>query len=117
MTRQDYVKVCNTCKNKSFDRQQGVICNLTKNIASFSNVCEDYLEIEKAVKVNYEKKSYVDEEQLAVNRKGAVKNMIFGALWCVGGIVGTVANVGYVFWGAIIFGGFQFIKGAIELQE
>lgn len=41
----------------------------------------------------------------------AKKDMLYGALWCVGGLVATAANIGFIFWGAIIFGGFQFIKG------
>jgi len=42
------------------------------------------------------------------------KDMLYGALWCVGGTVATVANIGFIFWGAILFGGIQFIKGAIN---
>ena len=41
----------------------------------------------------------------------ANKDMLYGALWCIGGIAGTVANIGFIFWGAIIFGAIQFIKG------
>jgi hypothetical protein len=37
--------------------------------------------------------------------------MIFGALWCIGGTVLTISNTGYIFWGAIVFGGIQFFKG------
>lgn len=47
------------------------------------------------------------------------KDMILGALWCVGGAVATVisyssASAGghyYIWWGAILFGGIQFLKG------
>jgi hypothetical protein len=52
------------------------------------------------------------------------KNMLYGALWCIGGIVVTVlsyqaaANAGggrYVLaWGAILFGGMQFFRGMIQ---
>src|SRR5688572_4909579 len=45
------------------------------------------------------------------------KDMIYGALWCIGGTVATVANIGFIFWGAIVFGGFQFIKGAINYNQ
>jgi hypothetical protein len=47
-----------------------------------------------------------------VKKEGANKDMLYGALWCVGGIIATIADFGYIFWGAIIFGAFQFIKGA-----
>lgn len=42
----------------------------------------------------------------------AKKDMIYGGLWAVGGLVLTLANFGYVFWGAIAYGVFRFIKGA-----
>ncbi|GAB3936659.1 hypothetical protein [Mucilaginibacter myungsuensis] len=61
------------------------------------------------------------EDQQAINdhndrlyaafREQAQKDMIYGALWCVGGTVLTIADVGFIFWGAIVFGGIQFFKG------
>jgi hypothetical protein len=39
------------------------------------------------------------------------QDMIFGALWCVGGIIATLADIGYNFWGAIVFGAIQFFRG------
>jgi hypothetical protein len=50
-------------------------------------------------------------------QEAARKDMLYGALWCVGGTVLTVANVGYIFWGAIIFGGIQFFKGLINSMD
>jgi hypothetical protein len=47
-------------------------------------------------------------------KKGANKDMLYGALWCIGGTVATIADIGYIFWGAIVFGAFQFIKGAVN---
>jgi hypothetical protein len=52
-------------------------------------------------------------------RDGATKNMIFGALWCVGGIVVTAVTYSaamnggtyVVAWGAIVFGAIQFFRG------
>jgi hypothetical protein len=42
------------------------------------------------------------------------KDMIYGALWCIGGTAATIADIGFIFWGAILFGGIQFIKGAVS---
>jgi len=39
------------------------------------------------------------------------KNMIYGALWCIGGTIATIADFGFIFWGAILFGGVQFLNG------
>jgi hypothetical protein len=57
---------------------------------------------------------YVEETNKVAN-----KNMLYGSLWCIGGIIITAltysaaSNGGsYVItWGAIIFGGIQFFKG------
>ncbi|MEN9638670.1 MAG: hypothetical protein RLZZ262_538 [Bacteroidota bacterium] len=58
------------------------------------------------------------EEQIAEEkREGASKDMLYGALWCIGGVVATVADFGYVFWGAIVFGGVQFFKGLINSRN
>ena len=46
----------------------------------------------------------------------AKKDMLHGGLWCVGGLALTLADVGFVFWGAIVFGGIQFIKGVTNLK-
>lgn len=55
-------------------------------------------------------------------KQRAKKDMIFGALWCIGGTVVTVATYSaasgggsyVVAWGAILFGAIQFIKGLIN---
>jgi hypothetical protein len=46
----------------------------------------------------------------------AKKDILHGGLWCIGGIALTVADIGFVFWGAILFGGVQFIKGLTNLK-
>lgn len=56
----------------------------------------------------------VEDEIKKAKREAANKDMLYGALWCVGGAIATVANIGFIFWGAIIFGGIQFIKGLVN---
>ncbi|TVT39214.1 hypothetical protein FNT36_16275 [Hymenobacter setariae] len=51
-----------------------------------------------------------------VRKAQAKKDMLYGGLWCVGGLALTLADVGFVFWGAILFGGIQFIKGVTNLK-
>jgi len=64
-------------------------------------------------------------EQARANaiKEAGKKNMLYGALWCIGGIVVTVVTYSaaaagggsyVVAWGAIIFGGIQFVHGAIQ---
>src|SRR5262249_31091543 len=70
----------------------------------------------------------VEEAREARNealKEAGQRNMLFGALWCVGGIVVTVgsfyfaANVGagkYVIaWGAIVVGAVEFVWGVTQL--
>lgn len=49
-------------------------------------------------------------------KKAAKKDMLHGGLWCVGGLALTLADIGFIFWGAIIFGGIQFLKGLTSLK-
>ena len=57
-------------------------------------------------------------------REAGRKNMVYGALWCIGGIVVTVvtyraASSGgtyVVAWGAIVFGAIQFFRGLVQLS-
>ena len=58
------------------------------------------------------------EEQIAKEQKSSAKrDMLYGALWCLGGTVLTLSDTGFIFWGAILFGGYQFIKGVINYQK
>ncbi len=49
------------------------------------------------------------------SKEQAKKDVLYGALWCFGGIAATVADIGFIFWGAIIFGGIQLVKGLMNL--
>lgn len=53
-------------------------------------------------------------------KTAAKKDMLYGTLWCIGGSIVTAVTYSaassrggtyFVFWGAIVFGGFQFLKG------
>ena len=51
-----------------------------------------------------------EEDQQNLKRQ-AEKDIMYGAMWCIGGIIGKAADFGFIFWGAIIFGGVQFFRG------
>lgn len=65
----------------------------------------------------------VNPEFKAQRRKEAVKNLISGALWCVGGLIVTAITYAaaadggtyIVAYGAIFWGGLQFLKGIGQL--
>lgn len=78
------------------------------------------LDAESAAMVVQNVSGQIDEAK----KSSANKDMLYGALWCVGGIIVTVVTMSnasgggtyVVAWGAIIFGAIQFIKGAVNSQ-
>jgi hypothetical protein len=52
---------------------------------------------------------------------GGGSTMMFGALWMVGGLVATALSYGaggdsyVVFWGAVVYGGIQILRGMADL--
>jgi hypothetical protein len=58
----------------------------------------------------------VEGEVVAARKAKGQKEMLYGALWCLGGIILTAANIGYIFWGAIIFGAIRFFRGVSKLS-
>ena len=96
--------ICKNCKEK-VDLDFDVCWNcgvqdLNKDLCSES---ENLIEFEN------ENKELLDTEEPSGN-----KNMFWGAIWCVGGIIFTVSDTGYIWWGAILFGGIQFFQGLIQ---
>ena len=55
--------------------------------------------------------SNLEQQIKEAKKKNGQKDMLWGAVWCIGGTVATVADFGYIFWGAIVFGAIQFFKG------
>ena len=56
-------------------------------------------------------------EMEKVRKAGGRKDMIYGALWCIGGTIATAADIGLIFWGAIVFGTFQFLMGVLKVMK
>jgi uncharacterized protein YgiM (DUF1202 family) len=55
-----------------------------------------------------------------ITKDAGKKNMLYGALWFIGGVVVTIGTLssssgsGIIAWGAILFGGIQFVQGLIQ---
>jgi len=47
------------------------------------------------------------------NGRGGARDIVFGALWCIGGLIATLFNDYLIFSGAILFGAFQLIRGLV----
>lgn len=44
MTREDHLEFCSSCLNRKFDSQQGLVCQLTGEIADFEKECPNFSE-------------------------------------------------------------------------
>lgn len=92
--------------------------NGTKNHAIVNNLVEQGLDEESA---NIVVSNLVKARKEQKHEQGK-KNMIFGILWFIGGLVVTAAtysaasNGGHyiVAWGAVIFGAIQFLQGLFQ---
>jgi len=58
--------------------------------------------------------SNVEIRVIEAKKEKANKDMLYGALWCLGGVALTAANIGYLFWGAIVFGAIRFFRGVLN---
>jgi len=58
-----------------------------------------------------------EEEEGGETSGSGVKDIVIGGLFCVGGVIATMADIGYIFWGAIVFGGVQMIRGFIKVAS
>lgn len=51
------------------------------------------------------------------NANDSNNDILWGAIWCGGGIAATLADIGYIFWGAIIYGGIKLISGIVSSNQ
>jgi hypothetical protein len=94
--------------DKIYDYAADLLIRRKLNTTETENALMEYgLDYESARMVV----SNLQEQISQAKKEAANKDMLYGALWCLGGIAATVSDFGLIFWGAIVFGGIQFIKG------
>jgi len=77
MTREEHLKFCKVCQNKAFDREKGIICSLTGNIADFEDSCASFQEnTEIAAKEEENKGTHGMEAQMASMEKRLINFII-----------------------------------------
>jgi hypothetical protein len=60
----------------------------------------------------------IDDETRELKKKAGGKNILYGALWLIGGLIATAASDGQVlFYGAIIAGLVQLITGIVQAAK
>lgn len=109
------LEYCKVCTNRKVDfNKGGLICGLTDQQAAFENECSDFnVDEHRLQEVAAAKASYDQVGDVEGDGDGT-QDMIWGAVWCLGGLAATAADIGYIFYGAIIFGGIQFVQGLIK---
>jgi len=108
MTREEYIKICSTCENRGFDPSKGVICGLSSELPAFEENCGDYLQREEGS--SQEDMPELDAKAIRI-AKDANNDILWGTVWAVGGVIATIADIGFIFWGAIGYGCFLLFRG------
>ncbi len=94
--------------NKIYDYAANLLVNENKSESEVEQILiAEGIDAESA-KIIVENLS---KQMIVAKKERANKDMLYGALWCIGGVIATVADIGFIFWGAIVFGGYQFFKG------
>ncbi len=111
MNRNEQIAYCSNCKNRSFDRKDGLVCGLSMSIPQLETSCPDFILDNKVIEKST---PLLDVEQ---DRKSGTKDIIIGAVILVIGIVLTASDLGRIFYGAIMVGAFKIIFGIIDASK
>ncbi|MFT4523168.1 MAG: putative RDD family membrane protein YckC [Bacteroidia bacterium] len=96
---------CKKCVNRGFDRDKGIICKLTNDIARFTNYCDDYKVIEKVEREVIKEESLKNNAAFQVRLADRITN----------GVIDLVA-IGLIFL-SIKFGYLKYTEQNIELVD
>ena len=72
MTPSEKIKICSTCQNRKWDKDRGIVCNLTDQKPTFEFQCEHYLGDEKAVESVKQMESALGGESAKQTESGFV---------------------------------------------
>ena len=80
---------------------------------------DKYAVVDELVKTGIDAESVkiIVNKLISPQNKDAERDVLHGFLWCAAGTAATIADIGYIFWGAIVFGAIQFLKGLINLAR
>ena len=96
MTRQDQVRVCKLCTNRKMDINQGILCNLTGEKATFTDECKDFIADGSVHETQITKTIIGDDIKLKVTEKEfetfkSQQNLSVGILSSI--LVGTIGSL------------------------
>lgn len=96
--REHQLTYCEICKNKTFSPKKGIICDLTKDIASFDHNCSDFDEdpsMKKRSDLSTEAKRIeaTRESTLGLSAIGITNGTVAGIVYIILGIASLVLTV------------------------
>jgi hypothetical protein len=103
MDRKDRLEFCNICTNRAFSPENGTICSLTNQPATFEGTCGDFLNDEKE-----ERFVKIQQKSMQSDRNKKVRNAII-VLFVIG-----VINAIMGFVEAFIIDGHEILYGIID---
>jgi hypothetical protein len=109
MTENSDEKLIEILSNRN--KYQNIALDAAINEAIKRKIIENKSDLETKYPTNVFNENRNEDNDLAIKREKAKNDMIYGAIWCIGGILLTIADIGFIFWGAILFGGIQFFRG------
>ena len=93
------------------DKYQDIAIEAATDEAIKRKIIENKTDLETKYPINSIQSNFDESSGYDIKKEKAKNDMLYGALWCIGGIVLTLAHIGFIFWGAILFGGIQFFRG------
>jgi hypothetical protein len=109
MTREEQLKSCNLCKNRSFNPTVGTICGLTNAAATFDGVCPSFIADELEIENNERKVKVQKADTNKDINKGRYALFIIGGLYILTGFLEAYVLEGH----AIIYGVIDWFVAAI----
>lgn len=96
--RQHQLSYCEVCRNKAFSPRKGIICDLTKDVATFDNACPDFDEdpsLKKMSELNTEARRIekTRESTLGLSIIGITNGSVAGIVYIILGIASVFLTI------------------------
>lgn len=111
MTREERLKFCSVCTNRSFNPKVGIVCGISGEAATFEGSCPDYNEDEREARITKEWKEDLQEDTKKEINKGRNALFVITALYTVVGFIEAFVIDGHM----LLFGIVDWVIAGIFL--
>jgi hypothetical protein len=116
-SRAQYVEICKRCTKRGFNPNQGVTCGITNEIANFEGECANFEIDQQLVQKHADQQAYVAAQEVDTSDRNVTLDITLGLIFLIGGLLLTIMNVGYIFYGAILYGIYRLAIGLMNLRS